>query len=139
MTTEREGELRGRIALITDVIASIEGAREELILSRAQVDSHEAARLDRLIEVNGEMLKRFKHSLAIATRDALKEGERSDMSEHDPVLELAIDRVIRQMPGARVNAVITAARECRLEMPRALKMEQLVECIRGKLEPTKKA
>jgi hypothetical protein len=67
----RQRELRGRVLFFEDVIASIKGAREEMILRRGQADSDAMSRADRLIEMNGQMLEGFAHSLAIV--DTLKE------------------------------------------------------------------
>ena len=74
MTPERKRELTGTLALLEQVIASSERAREKLIHRRASATDEVRAQLDKNIELSGLMIANFERSAELL-RVTLKSEE----------------------------------------------------------------
>ena len=74
MTPEREGELKGRIALFEEVIAGFKRTREEMLIGRRGANDHVMAEIDQRLEANAGSLACFERSLA-EVRTILKREE----------------------------------------------------------------
>jgi hypothetical protein len=73
MNREREGELKGRIALFEQVIAQFKRAREQMLKRRNVATGHVMAELDKQIEANARALEGFERSLAQVKETLIRE------------------------------------------------------------------